>query len=430
MTSDPAPAISMANSAADVVFPDPGRPCSSVSPAGIPRRSLSTEARLVLSTFNANPRGSSPVRGPVGLIVNPIAGLGGPAGFKGTDAPWVVERALSLGYRPTSPEKAARAVRTLVERLPQVEFLCPRGVMGEDVLRGVGARVERVLDVPTSDRTTPEDTRTSAREMAEEGVALILFCGGDGTASDIVEVVDRRTPLLGIPAGVKMFSGVFAYSPEDAGLLAADYLAGRVGLRVGEVVDASEDLYRGGQLRLELRGYALTPDDPSRVQGTKEPTHATDEAVYDGIAAYLREVMDPGTMYILGPGSTVLKVAERLGIEKTPLGVDVVLGGRLVARDVGARELEAIALRHRGPVKLILTPVGGSGVLLGRGNQQISKRVLERLRKSDLIVISHPVKLAGLRELRLDVDRELRERFTGYVRVVTGYREETMIRVR
>ncbi len=365
----------------------------------------------------------------IGLIVNPIAGLGGPAGFKGTDAPWIVKTALSQGYKPTSPVKAERAVRTLLARIPEVEFVSPRGVMGELILERVGARIAKVLDVPNSSETTPEDTMEAARQMHGEGVALILFCGGDGTAADVVSAVDQKVPILGIPAGVKMFSGVFAYSPEDAGLLAAEYLEGRVGVRTAEIVDAVEGLYRQGELRLELKGYALTPDDPAHIQCTKEPTRGGDEAVYDGIAAYLAENLDPNTLYILGPGSTVSKVAARLGIEKTPLGVDVALGKRLVAKDVSARELESIVDRHAGPIKLILTPVGGSGVLLGRGNQQISERVLERLNKSDLIVISHPAKLARLRELRLDIADELRERFRGYLRVVTGYREETLIKV-
>ncbi len=365
----------------------------------------------------------------IGLIVNPIAGLGGPAGFKGTDAPWIVQKALSQGYKPTSPIRAERAVRALLTRLPGVEFASPQGVMGELVLERAGARIARVLGVPDSSDTTPEDTMEAARQMSGMGVALILFCGGDGTAADVVSAVDQEVPILGIPAGVKMFSGVFAYSPEDAGLLAAEYLEGRVGLRTAEIVDAVEDLYRSGELRLELRGYAITPDDPAHVQYTKELTHADDEAVYDGIAAYLAENLDPNALYILGPGSTVCKVAERLGIEKTPLGVDVVLGKRLAARDVSARELEALVSRHIGPIKLILTPVGGSGVLLGRGNQQISRKVLERLDRTDFIVISHPAKLAKVRELRLDVDEDLRAKFRGYLRVVTGYREETMIKV-
>ncbi|MDK2464349.1 MAG: ATP-NAD kinase family protein [Candidatus Korarchaeota archaeon] len=365
----------------------------------------------------------------IGLIVNPVAGLGGPAGFKGTDAPWIVKTALSRGYRPTSPIKAERAVRILLARIPEVQFVSPRGVMGEQTLKRVGARIAKVLEVPNSCETTPEDTVEAAKRMCGLGVALILFCGGDGTAADVVSAVDQRVPILGIPAGVKMFSGVFAYSPEDAGLLAAEYVEGRVGVRTAEIVDAVEDLYRQGELRLELKGFAITPDDPAHIQCTKEPTRGGDEAVYDGIAAYLAENMDPNTLYILGPGSTVSKVAARLGIEKTPLGVDVALGNRLIAKDVDARELEVIVDRHAGPVKLILTPVGGSGVLLGRGNQQISERVLERLDKTDLMVISHPAKLAKLRELRLDVNEELRARFRGYLRVVTGYREETLIRV-
>ncbi len=366
----------------------------------------------------------------LGFIVNPIAGLGGPAGFKGTDDPEIVELALQMGFRPISPSRARRAVRSLVSSMSDVSIISPRGDMGEVELKTEGIEPVDLLEIPKGDVSTAEDTKQAAEEMLQREVDLILFCGGDGTAADISSVVGESVPILGIPAGVKMFSGVFAYSPEEAGSLAADFLQGKVGLRLAEVLDAEEESYRAGQLRLTLRGYAMTPDDPSRIQSSKQPTPASEREAVRGIAKYLSELLSEDTLYILGPGSTVLLVARELGIDKTPLGVDVSLGSRLLAKDVNARELELLVARHRGPVKLILSPVGGSGVLLGRGNQQISRRVLERLSRDDLIVISAPSKIAKLRELRLDVDEDIREKLAGYLRVITGYREETVIKVR
>ncbi|HDM92451.1 MAG TPA: ATP-NAD kinase [Candidatus Korarchaeota archaeon] len=380
--------------------------------------------------FNADAAAIKLVKKLLGFIVNPIAGLGGPAGFKGTDDPEIVRLALEMGFEPVSPRRARRAIRSLVSRISDIPVVSPRGEMGEEELRAEGVGPSEILEIPKGSTSTAEDTKKAAAEMLQRGVNLILFCGGDGTAADIASVVGEKVPILGIPAGVKMFSGVFAYSPEEAGSLAADFLQGKVGVRLAEILDAEEESYRAGRLSLALRGYALTPDDPTRIQLSKQPTPASEKETIRGIAKYVSELLSDDTLYILGPGSTVLLVARELGINKTPLGVDVSLGRRLLAKDVNARELEQLVVRHKGPIKLVLSPVGGSGVLLGRGNQQISRRVLERLSRDDLIVVSAPSKIANLRELRLDLDEDVKEKFVGYIRVITGYREETVIRIR
>ena len=63
-------------------------------------------------------------------------------------------------------------------------------------------------------------------EFVRNGVSLIVFCGGDGTARDVLDAVGERFPIVGIPAGVKMHSGVFLNSPSGLGALLEHFITG------------------------------------------------------------------------------------------------------------------------------------------------------------------------------------------------------------
>ena len=305
--------------------------------------------------------------------------------------------------------------------------------MGETEAREAGLQ-PTVLFTTDGDSTTGEDTRRAAREMTAAGVDLILFAGGDGTARDVYAAAGADTVCLGVPAGCKIHSGVYGINPRNAGELAALYLQGKVTkVKQAEVMDIDEDAFRQGRVSAELFGYLTVPRDEARVQGGKAGRTQSDENALDAIAFYLMDNMDAETLYILGTGSTVFGVKRRLGVAGTLLGVDVTHGRELVAADVTERQLLDL-LGPKGGVsaRIVVTVIGGQGYIFGRGNQQISPRVIERVGRDDIIVVATKQKLAALGGKPLLVDtgsEEINAMLTGYMRVVTGYSEQIAVRV-
>ncbi|MGA0121568.1 MAG: ATP-NAD kinase family protein, partial [Gaiellales bacterium] len=144
----------------------------------------------------------------IGLVVNPVAGLGGAVGLKGTDG--LVEEALARGAVPRASDRAAAAIAALPADVP---VATAAGAMGEDALQRAG-RTPALLVPGGALTTTADDTRQAVRALADAGVELLLFAGGDGTARDVCAAVGDATPALGIPAGVKIQSAAFAESPR------------------------------------------------------------------------------------------------------------------------------------------------------------------------------------------------------------------------
>ncbi|MEM3883077.1 MAG: ATP-NAD kinase family protein [Candidatus Methanomethyliaceae archaeon] len=356
----------------------------------------------------------------VGFIVNPIAGMGGAVGLKGTDGDEILERAVKLGAERVSLRRAEEFLRALGVVAQTIEFwTCPDG-MGEEAFLRAGVRCTVIPG--RRGKTCAEDTKQAARYMLEHNLDIIVFFGGDGTARDILDSVDMKIPVLGVPSGVKMQSGVFAVTPRAAAELLIKYLWDEVPLKEAEVADVDEEAFREGRLSARLYGYLLTPYEPDYIQGMKAPTPVRDDVVENmrAIARWVVEHMEDNTVYILGPGSTVKAIMERLGLESTLLGVDIVADRKLIERDVGEREiLEAIRGRR---ARVIVSPIGRQGFIFGRGNQQISGRVLRAVGKENVLVISTREKLEGIEYLRIDTgDPEVDRLFQGGLKVLVDY---------
>ena len=367
----------------------------------------------------------------IGFLINPIAGMGGRVGLKGTDD--VADEAARRGARPVAHLRAGETLRELGGQegaRSKIHWITCAGPMGEDALKDAGFSDIEVIYEP-ADGTSRDDTEAAVRLFLDAGVDLVLFCGGDGTARDVCAVTGRETPILGIPSGVKMFSGAFGVTPAKTAGILVGFVEERLTLADVEVMDLDEERYRQGEWAVRLYTLVSTPYEPDHTQSAKMLiTERTDADVKDEIAGYLVETIEasPEVLFVLGPGSTVQAVGQRLGIDKTLLGVDAIAGGEVVGADLDERRL--LSLLDRYPLcELVLSPIGAQGFVLGRGNLQLSPDVIRRIGDGNLIVVATPAKLARTPVLRFDtgdgeLDAELVGR--GYIPVVVGYRRRRL----
>ncbi|MFV8783176.1 ATP-NAD kinase family protein [Microbulbifer sp. SA54] len=373
----------------------------------------------------------------LGLVINPWAGIGGPAGLKGSDGADTVERALAAGISPQSHKRAAIALGALQPFADQLEIVTFAGDMGETTANELGFRVS-VVGSAAGARSTPDDTEAAAQAIRAAGADLIVFVGGDGTARNMVNALGDSCPVLGIPAGVKMHSACFAISPRAGGEVLRRLMAGElVDLHTREVRDIDEKSFREGRVSTRYYGELLVPEEGHFLQAVKNAGREVEELAVADIAAQVQEEMqalDPETLYIFGPGSTTLAALNELGEHGTLLGVDLWKDGELIGVDVNTLQIQDAISSHRAadagcPVKIILTAIGGQGHLIGRGNQQLSPPVLKAVGRDNLIVVATKTKITELggRPLLIDSgEPELDEAWSGFIRVVTGYRDEIL----
>jgi predicted polyphosphate/ATP-dependent NAD kinase len=365
----------------------------------------------------------------VGFIVNPVAGMGGAVGLKGTDGKAILNRAVALGAKPIAPARAESFLSALYPAKEAIRLVVGAGNMGEDEAKHCG--FTHTILGERKNETIAEDTRKTAKKMAEQGVDLLVFCGGDGTARDILQAVGTTLPVLGVPTGVKMHSAIFAVSPQAAASVATGFLWGELPLKEAEVMDVDEQAFREGHVSAELHGYMLTPYEPHLIQENKLASPMTEGELRNqvAIAIYVIENMKPDILYIIGPGTTTRTIGDLLDAKKTLLGVDVFCNKKIVASD--ANEKQILAAIQGKPAQIIVTPIGGQGFIFGRGNQQISPEVIHRTGLDNITVVATEGKLRSLKSLRVDTgDSRLDEAFRARnVKVVADYKVEYLMRV-
>ena len=394
----------------------------------------------------------------IGLIINPIAGIGGKVGLRGSDGPEIVAKAQALGAVPESNAKTVLALQALAQNTDQTEIYTCAGAMGELACKKAGLKCKVVAGKQAKAKenmsaaktattktaaktatgladtagltTTPADTTAAAQALCQAGVELLLFAGGDGTARNILDAVGEKVTVLGIPAGCKIHSGVYALNPRDAGELAAKVASGSVAAtKEAEVMDIDEDLFRKNIVQARLYGYLRIPDDAQLTQCSKSAGNAGEAEEVDAIAEYVAESMEPDVLYIVGTGSTTAAVMKELGLPFTLLGVDLVYNKKLVAADCTEQQILA-ALGKYPRVKLLVTVIGGQGYVFGRGNQQLSAAVLKKIGKENIIIIAAKSKVMALPARRLYVDTgdaEVNKLLSGYVRIIVGYKYELVM---
>jgi predicted polyphosphate/ATP-dependent NAD kinase len=336
----------------------------------------------------------------IGFIVNPVAGMGGAVGLKGTDGKTILQQAIALGAKPIGAQRAETFLRELSFAKKHLKLVVGAGGMGEEEAKKLGYAC-RVIGIAKNE-TTPEDTQAVARFIVQAGVDLLVYCGGDGTTRDIYKAVDMELPVLGVPTGVKMHSALFAISPQAAARVAIQYLWSGLPVREAEIMDIDEEAFRAGHLSAELYGYMLSPFEPHLIQGNKLESPMTENELENqaAVAVYIIEEMQPNNLYVVGPGTTTRTIGDLLDQKKTLLGVDLFLDKKIVAKDANENQiLEALKGKQ---AKIIVTPIGGQGFIFGRGNQQISSRVIRQVGIDNIIVIATKSKLDKLKSLRVD----------------------------
>jgi predicted polyphosphate/ATP-dependent NAD kinase len=357
----------------------------------------------------------------LGLIINPVAGLGGRVGLKGSDGLAIQQQARDLGAIPEAQERTVETLRTLKKSAGDLELVTYPGEMGEDAAGRCGFSPMVIGEIRPGE-TIAADTRSAVHEMRSMGVDLILFAGGDGTARNICDVVGTSVPVLGIPAGVKIHSAVFGINPASTGELAARFLKEDIqSTRDAEVMDIDEDAYRQGIVSPRLFGYLQIPFQRRFVQARKSPNPISEETKLNAIALDVIDHMDEN-YYIIGPGTTTRPILTNLGLSKTLIGIDVVCRRELVIAD--ANEAALLELLEEQKAKIVVTPIGGQGHVFGRGNQQLSPAVLRRIGVENIVVVSTPEKLLSLggRPLLVDTgDSEIDRALSRHIKVVTGY---------
>lgn len=367
----------------------------------------------------------------LGLIVNPIAGMGGRVGLKGTDGKEVLEKAIELGAVPESPLKAVKALEILEPLKGNLEIITYPGKMGEDEAREAGFEPTVVGDKKES--SSSMDTEEAAKKLLELGVDIILFAGGDGTARNIAHAIETKIPVIGIPAGVKIHSAVYANDPRSAGSVVLNFFEDPdMATKESEVMDIDEDAFREGIVTARLYGFMKTPIAETLIQSTKASGgRIHEDDILEAIAMRVIDDMEEDVYYIIGSGTSTKYIMDELELKDTLLGVDIVKNKEIVVKD--ANEQDILKTIKGNKSKLIITVIGGQGSLLGRGNQQLSAEVIKAVGKENIQVIATKTKLLQLQGKPLLVDTgndEVNNMFNGHVRVLINYDMESIMEVK
>ena len=351
-------------------------------------------------------------------------------GLKGTDGPEILEKAIQLGAKPQSHARANEALKKLDSLKQKIDLITYPDKMGETVAIECGFS-PKVIGSLTSSETTAADTKRAAGKMLNLGVDLLLFSGGDGTARDIYNAVGNSMVVLGIPAGVKVHSAVYACNPARAGELAVLYLKDKAKkVREVEVMDIDEEDYRKGILSAKLYGYLRIPFERRYIQRLKASSPADERHSHEAIAHEIVESMSEEFFYIIGPGTTTRAIMQKLNLENSLLGIDLIHKKKLAGKDLN--ETELLTKIGGKKAKLIITPIGGQGYLLGRGNQQLSPKVIGQVGKENIIIIATQQKINSLHGQPLLVDtgdKATDQLLSDYFKIITGYREFLVYKV-
>jgi len=367
----------------------------------------------------------------IGFVINPWAGIGGTVALKGSDGADVRQKALDRGATPRANEKALVMLKAFQQscRLSHsVQWFVAQGDMGFDALHKIDIPTEQITIQPgtLASQTEATDTEKTVSWFVGQGVDLIVFAGGDGTARNVCSKNGSMIPVLGIPAGVKIHSGVFAVTAHAAGEVLAGLIDGRLTeLRIEEVRDIDESAFRENKVVTKYYGEMKVPVSAEFMQHVKVGGIENESLVLNDIAAWITENIESDICYFVGSGKSTATLMDHLQLPNTLLGIDACLNGKVILHD--CTEQDILRLMDGYPFRFILSIIGGQGHIFGRGNAQISPTVLRKINKNQLWLIGTKAKLKSLdgRPLLVDSsDPELDQKWAGLIEVITGYNDQ------
>jgi predicted polyphosphate/ATP-dependent NAD kinase len=381
------------------------------------------------------PWGDSGVK--LGLVINPMAGIGGTVGLKGSDGRDIVEQALAKGAHPLAQDRTLSALSRIRDCVPEPVYTAA-GSMGHDALNKAGIGAEVVYSA-AGEVTSASDTLNAVAALCQQGIDLLMFAGGDGTARDVLNALrqhslEEKLTVIGIPAGCKIHSAVYAVTPLQAGELVAGLIEGQLySVRSAEVMDLDEDAFRAGQVKASCYGYMHVPVDEQRMQAMKQGGVDSESLVLEDIAADFIDNLQDDVLYLMGSGTTMAAIMDAIGLDNTLLGIDAIFNNELVASDLAEKDILSLLNDERYvAAKIVVTAIGGQGHVFGRGNQQFSPAVIRRVGSDNIIIVATRNKLRSLqgRPLRVDTgDSELDAELAGMKRIITGYEQRTLYRI-
>ncbi len=363
----------------------------------------------------------------IGLIINPIAGMGGSVGLKGTDGD-IFKKAIKMGAKPITPDRVRSLFSNIINK-DKIHLLVAPGNMGANIIKDSGIDFDIIGDI--NQETTAEDTKRIAKLMKQQNIELLIFCGGDGTARDIHDAIGLSIPVVAIPSGVKMFSAVFAINPRAAAEIVDKFLKETVEIQENEVLDINEESFREGILDSRLYGYLNVPKVMNLIQAGKDGSKVgrSIEENKREIAQHVIENLEDDTIYLLGPGTTVKAITDQLKLTKSLLGVDALYNGKIVGIDLNERGILKLLSKHK-KAEIIVSPIGGQGFIFGRGNKQLTPKILKKIGKNNIKIVATEEKIKGLKCLRCDTgDFKTDEMLKGLAKVIIGYKEELIIEI-
>ncbi len=371
----------------------------------------------------------------IGFIVNPIAGMGGRVGLKGTDG--VYKKAKKMGAEKIAEEKAEKTIEEFYKNYDsndKIDWYTCSNSMGENILKKNKVKNIDIVYEKNSKETSSIDTKKACKEFLKKDVDLIFYCGGDGTTRDIYSVVKDKIPILGIPSGVKMHSGVFGINIKASAKILHEFIEGNLTVGEADIMDLDENLYRKGEWKVKLYGVAKGIVEPTYVQvGKASFQSVSEDYIRDELAEHIEDEMKENSdyLYLFGSGGTINYISKKLEIENTILGIDAIYKNKNIGKDLNEKKILKLIDTY-SKAKVILSPIGAQGFILGRGNLQLSPEIIEKIGLDNIIVISTPTKIKATPVLRVDTgDEKLDKKFQEkeYIMVVIGYRLSRVVKI-